>query len=148
MVKAVGYQATPAKRRASLYGLENYFMITSTTAFLLSINSYPEPGVIETMLVHTYDTRPFEADVTWSPPEVNGCPILYYQVTYVLTKPWYVWADQQQPSDVPVCWEHFALVHTIVESGALLDVRCLCPSRERCRHGSGGDKKLPNTSCR
>eukprot|EP00057_Strongylocentrotus_purpuratus_P031007 XP_783327.2 PREDICTED: receptor-type tyrosine-protein phosphatase F [Strongylocentrotus purpuratus] len=44
-----------------------------------------EPGVIETMLVHTYDTRPFEADVTWSPPEVNGCPILYYRVTYVLT---------------------------------------------------------------
>lgn len=41
--------------------------------------------MIETMLVHTYDTRPFEADVTWSPPEVNGCPILYYRVTYVLT---------------------------------------------------------------
>ncbi|XP_063963207.1 receptor-type tyrosine-protein phosphatase delta-like [Lytechinus pictus] len=44
-----------------------------------------EPGMIETMFVHTYASRPFEADVTWSPPEVNGCPIIHYRVTYVLT---------------------------------------------------------------
>ncbi|XP_071485064.1 receptor-type tyrosine-protein phosphatase delta-like [Diadema antillarum] len=55
------------------------------TALVHHIRTLGEvPGQIENMAVHTYPSRPFEADVTWSPPEAVSCPILYYKVSYVL----------------------------------------------------------------